>query len=464
VKVSTIGHLQTLFNFGTIAATSDGLLLERFVAQRDGPAFEAILARHGPMVLSVCRRMLPELSDVEDAFQATFLILVLKAGTLRDRQRLGPWLYGVAHRVATRSRAQADHRRSRERPATDEPSAETFGDVEHRELLAVLDDEVARLPEKYRAAVVLCDLEGQTDEEAARQLGCALGTVKSRLASARKRLRDRLIHRGFAPSAVTLFGGIAAGTARAAVPAALSASAVRAALEGAAARAAGTGAVSASVLTLTQGVLTIMFLARFKTIGAILFAVGTCAAGLGVLAQPPTGSKYDEPIRHLEAQLEHFKRIRQMEIDHKEAQDKTAAQLHKLGAAIDRDVVVVNLVSTPVTDDDLKALTVFHYLQALHLHHTKISDAGVANLKSLKSLTTLDLFDTRVTDAGLAHLAEWMPHLEWLELSDTQVTDAGLRSIVGLKHLRRLDVRKTKVTAAGAEELHRALPGVEILH
>ena len=112
MKVSTIGHLQTVFEGGTVAGMSDGLLLERFVARRDGLAFEAIMARHGPMVISVCRRILPELSDVEDAFQATFLILVRKAGTLRDRQRLGPWRYGVAHRVATRARVQAARRRS----------------------------------------------------------------------------------------------------------------------------------------------------------------------------------------------------------------------------------------------------------------------------------------------------------------------------------------------------------------
>ena len=196
MKVSKIGHIQTLFESGTVAGMSDGLLLERFVARQDGLAFEAILARHGPMVLSVCRRMLPELSDTEDAFQATFLILVRKAGTLRDRQRLGPWLYGVARRVAIRARAQAARRQSRERSGAEVAAMRPCEDVERFELLAVLDDEVSQLPEKYRAAIVLCDLEGLTHDEAARQLDCPPGTVKSRLASARNRLRRRLTRRG----------------------------------------------------------------------------------------------------------------------------------------------------------------------------------------------------------------------------------------------------------------------------
>ena len=148
----------------------------------------------------------------------------------------------------------------------------------------------------------------------------------------------------------------------------------------------------------------------------------------------------------------------------KEVRDRTAAELQKLGAKVEREVVTVNLVATKVTDDALRWLSVFRNLQTLYLHHTSISDAGVANLKDLKSLTTLDLFDTRVTDAALEHLAEWMPHLEWLELSNTQITDAGLGYLKGLKHLRRLDVRKTKVTDAGVEDLHRSLPGLGILH
>src|SRR5579883_324953 len=116
MRSRAIEPIATLFEVGTLAGLPDGPLLERFVAGRDGLAFEAIVARHGPMVFNVCRRLLAESGDVEDAFQATFLILDRKAGSLRDRQRLGPWLYGVAHRVARRARSQSAHRRTRERP------------------------------------------------------------------------------------------------------------------------------------------------------------------------------------------------------------------------------------------------------------------------------------------------------------------------------------------------------------
>jgi RNA polymerase sigma factor (sigma-70 family) len=443
---------------------SDGLLLERFVARRDGLAFEAIMARHGPMVISVCRRILPEIGDVEDAFQATFLILVRKAGTLRDRQRLGPWLYGVAHRVATRARVQAARRRSRERSGAEPAAVESSRDAEHRELLAVLDDEINRLPEKYQAVIVLCDLEARTQEEAASQLGCPVGTIKSRLDCARKRLRSRFILRGLAPSTVALGTSLATGSARAAVPAGLLDATVKAILSSIAGRANVTGPVSTSVSTLTEGVLLTMFLSKLKTTAAILLVAGICAAGLGVLAQTPAGDKEDKQIKRLEEQIQVLKRRKEVIAQYKERQDRKAAQLEKLGGEIERGVVAINLVATKVTDDDLNSLSIFPNLQTLHLHHTSIGDAGIANLKEVKSLTTLDLFDTRVTDAGLQHLAEWMPHLEWLELYDTQITDAGLESLKGLKHLRRLDVRKTKVTGAGVEALHRSLPGLEILH
>ncbi len=471
MKPSAIKQIDVLFDVGTLAGLPDGPLLERFVDGRDGPAFEAIVARHGPMVFNVCRRILPEPVDVEDAFQATFLILVRKAGTLRDHRRLGPWLYGVAQRVASRARSQSIRRRSRERPETVEAAVESESpaDLERRELLAILDEELARLPERLRAAVVLCDLEGRTYDEAARHLECAPGTLKSRLASARRRLRDRLVRRGVAPAMAAMAAGLAASSTRAAVPASLSASTVDAAvrcLMGRAA-AAGAGSASVSVSILTEGVLTTMFLSKLRTIGAILLAAGTCAAGLGVLAQTQTqtqtGTRYDEPIRQLEQQLQSLKLARESELRHKERQDQAASRLEKLDARIERDVVTINLVATKVTDDDLRSLRAFPNLLTLYLHHTEIGDAGVANLQPLKNLTTLDLFDTRVTDAGLAHLAEWMPFLQWVDLNATKVTDAGLEHLKGLKHLRRLDVRKTGVTEAGAADLRRALPGAEIL-
>jgi RNA polymerase sigma factor (sigma-70 family) len=482
MKSSALKSIVTLFDAGTLAAMPDGPLLERFVIGRDGLAFEAIVARHGPMVFNVCRRILTDRSDVEDAFQATFLILVRKAATLRDRQRLGSWLYGVAHRVACRARSQSIRQRSRERTevgeATEKVEQDSSGDLERRELLAALDEEVTRLPEKYRAAVVLCDLEGRTYEEAARQLECALGTLKSRLASGRDRLRRRLIRRGLAPATAAMAAGLAAGPASAAVPVSLVRTTVDTTVRCLTGRtAAGVGSasalVSASVSILTEGVLRTMFFSRLRIIGAVLLAIGTSAAGLGVLAQTPkstrpqtpspTSTQYDDAIRGFEERLQLLKQMRDRELAQRATQDKTVAQIESLGGRVEWDVVAVNLVATKVTDDDLRLLSVFPNLQTVHLHHNEIGDAGVANLQRLRNLTTLDLFDTRVTDAGLVHLAEWMPLLQSLDLNGTKITDAGLLHLKGLKHLRRLDVSKTNVTEAGVGELRRALPNAKIL-
>jgi RNA polymerase sigma factor (sigma-70 family) len=464
MRIAASRQLRALFDGGTVAGMPDGLLLERFVAQGDGRAFEAILTRHGPMVIGVCRRVLAEPSDVEDAFQATFLILVRKARTLRDGSRLGPWLFGVAHRVAIRARAQEGRRRicEREQKRAGAPDTEPGGDAERRELLAVLDVEIARLPENYRGAVVLCDLEGQSYEQAARQLGCPLGTLKSRLSAARDRLRRRLSRRGLAPLA--LGAAIAGGRATAEVPKALAEQTLAAALTGSALAAADTLSVSMPVSTLVRGVLTTMFLTRLKTISLFVLVLATSAAGLGVLAQPPGGTAEDEQINRLERLVQDLKERRDLIRRFKHDQDRTVTELEKLGGKVERGVVSVNLVATKVTDHDLSALSIFPNLQSIHLHHTNIGDAGLANISRLRSLTTLDLFDTRVTDAGLYHLSEWMPHLEVLELSDTRVTDRGLPALNGLKHLRRLDLRKTGVTEEGIRELRRALPGTEILH
>ncbi len=465
MKATVIQSIATLFESGTLAAMADGPLLERFVAGRDGLAFEAIVARHGPMVLGVCRRVLAEPTDAEDAFQATFLVLVRKAGTLRDRDRLAPWLYGVAYRVARRARAASRRSRGRSELGEREPAIEPdpAADLERREALAALDEELARLPEKYRSSIVLCDLEGLTYDEAARRLGCPLGTLKSRLASARDRLRRRLVRRGVA-SAVA---------APAAVPPGLLRATVKAVVRPAA------GVVPASVSSLIEGVLTTMFLSRIRTIAAVLLAAGTGAAGLGALARsqtytltrtPPPGraqpqrtTRFDDAIRDMEGRLEALKRGREAELARIDSQDRTAARIETLGGRVERDVVAVNLVATAVTDEDLKLLGAFPGLQKVYLHHNTIGDAGLANMQGLKNLTTLDLFDTRVTDAGIEHLSEWMPSLEWLDLNGTRVSDAGLRHLRGLKHLRRLDVRKTNVTEGGVNELRRTLPDAEIL-
>ena len=192
-------QLRTVFNLGSIGDLTDGQLLERF-ATRGGEAaelaFAALVERHGPMVLRVCRHALVEVHDAEDAFQATFLILVKQARSLWVQDSLGPWLHRVAHRVAVRARSSAARVREHERCAAEARPDLLKETRDWDEVVQHLHEEIDRLPERYRVPVVLCDLEGLTHEKAARHLGWPVGTLKTRLARARELLRSRLCGRG----------------------------------------------------------------------------------------------------------------------------------------------------------------------------------------------------------------------------------------------------------------------------
>ena len=200
-----------LLDAGTISAVSDGQLLSRFTAHRDDPAemaFATLVCRHGPMVLRVCQQILGDRHTAEDAFQSTFLILARRAGSIRQPELLGHWLYGVALRTAREARMRDDRRRQREslRGETigDEP-IDQAGRPERalvcREEFEALHEEVSHLPERYRIPIVLCDLEGLTYQEAAERLRCPVGTIGVRIRRARERLRSRLTRRGLAPTA-----------------------------------------------------------------------------------------------------------------------------------------------------------------------------------------------------------------------------------------------------------------------
>src|SRR5262245_9308855 len=195
-------HLRRVVGPG--GGASDAQLLQRFVSRRDDAAFEVLVWRHGALVLDVCGRLLRQAEDAEDVFQATFLALARRAGSLGKREALGSWLYKVAYRLALRVRARAA-REAALRQRVPAPLAPGLaGRDAGPDLRPLLDEEINRLPEKYRAAVVLYYLQGKTTEEAARQLGCARGTVCSRLSWARQRLRSRLTRRGLALGAAGL--------------------------------------------------------------------------------------------------------------------------------------------------------------------------------------------------------------------------------------------------------------------
>ena len=272
--------LGLLIRGGTVAGYPDGQLLEQFLARRGEAAeaaFAALVERHGPMVLGVCRRALSDPRDAEDAFQTTFLILARKAGAVRVGDSLGRWLYGVSRRVASRARAVAGRRLDSERGLAESgrrpPVAEPQGD--RLDLRALLDEELGRLPAKYRDPLVLCYLQGQTHEGAAQQLGWPVGTVRGRLARARDLLRARLVRRGLAPAAALLGTSAEAG---AAVPSSLADVTAKAACR-ASSGGGWAGLVSARVAEWAGWELASMTMARWKGVAGVLFAVGTICAG-----------------------------------------------------------------------------------------------------------------------------------------------------------------------------------------
>jgi RNA polymerase sigma factor (sigma-70 family) len=247
---------------------ADAELVRRFAALRDEAAFEELLRRHGSLVWGVCRRRLPNRADAEDAFQSTFLVLAKRAGAIRRPEALGYWLYGVAHRVAGRMRGRSVRlTASPPCPAAPAPEAATV-----REFLAALDEELLKLPEKLRGPLVLCFLQERTQDEAARQLGVSLSTLKRRLNAGRELLRARLTRRGVELSAVLAAAGLA-------VPPPVADAAVRAAVGGLAA-----GAVSANVVTVTEGVVRAMGQTKLKTWAAGLLMATATAGGTGYFA------------------------------------------------------------------------------------------------------------------------------------------------------------------------------------
>jgi RNA polymerase sigma factor (sigma-70 family) len=268
-------------------AMTDGHLLECFLTRKgEEEAFEVLVRRYGPLVLSVCRRVLRNYHDAEDAFQATFLVLARKAASIARPERLANWLYGVAYHTALKARDSAMKRRAKEAqwrpPAGPEDLPAGLG----TDWQLFLDQELSRLPDRYREAVVLCDLQGKTRREAARQLGVPEGTLSGRLTTARRMLARRLARQGLVLGAGSLATVLAQAQAGARVPVALALSTARAATFFAAGQAATPGAVSSQVAALTKGVLQSMSATKF-TITTIVFLAACACAVLAVSALRP---------------------------------------------------------------------------------------------------------------------------------------------------------------------------------
>ncbi len=217
---SSLKHLRDLFGGGTTVGLGDGELLGRYAASRDEAAFEVLVARHGPMVAATCRAVLRDHHDVEDAFQATFLVLARKAGSIHAGQALGGWLHRVAYRVAVQRNIELKRRRRNDvKPAMTEIPARAPAVMDF-DVHSILHEEIDRLPEAHRLPLVLCDLEGLTDEQAAMRLHWTIPTLYHRLAMGRRRLRGRLIRRGVTAAAVSDALELFRASATAAVPAA----------------------------------------------------------------------------------------------------------------------------------------------------------------------------------------------------------------------------------------------------
>jgi RNA polymerase sigma factor (sigma-70 family) len=304
-----VRHLRRAVGQQAGTALTDRQLLAAFIDHRSEEAIAALVRRHGTMVWGVCLRLLGNHHEAEDAFQATFLVLVRKAATIRPRAMVGNWLHGVARQTARKARALLARRRMRERPMTDVPDAETAPQDREDDLLMLLDEELTRLPDKYRVAIVLCDLEGHTRRDAARQLGLAEGTLAGRLTRGRALLARRLARHSAALSGGSVAAALAESAARAVVPAAVLSTTIKAAIL--VASAPGTGAISAPVAALTEGVLRTMLLTKVRTVVGIGIVLGFLLVG-GVFgydafaadkaASPPAKERLEDTLILLDKQ------------------------------------------------------------------------------------------------------------------------------------------------------------------
>jgi len=296
-------HLRKLSARQNAGHLEDRLLLERFVNDKDEAAFTELVARHGPMVLDVCRRVLHDPAAVDDAFQATFLVLVRKAASISKGDLLANWLYGVAYRTAARARVEAAKRRARESAVPAREAVDPLDAMTLRELFAVLDEELHGLPAKYRAPLVLCYLQNRTRDEAAQQSGCSRATLDRRLERGRALLKARMVRRGLTVGlalfpALLFQANVSGGVANS-----LAASTVKAATFVASGGAA-SSIVSPGVAILVEGVMKAMFMTKVKIVTAALLVaaiVSTAAVTVGfpvLAAQQPQPPKTEKATPH----------------------------------------------------------------------------------------------------------------------------------------------------------------------
>jgi RNA polymerase sigma factor (sigma-70 family) len=293
-----IRHLRSSVLLPDLAGLTDRQLLKDYIGRLDEAALAALVHRHGSMVWGVCRRVLCDYHDAEDAFQATFLVFVRKAASIASPELLANWLYGVANQTSLKARATKAKRRTRERQVTEMPEPTVTEKDFWNDLQPLLDQELTRLPDKYRVAIILCDLEGKTRKDAARQLNVPEGTLAARLARGRVMLAKRLARHGLAVAGWSLSALVAQDAASAGVPTSLMSCTIKAAAQFAVGQAGANGAISAPVYKLTQGVLKTMYLTKLKIATPVLLCL--IAFG-GVLLNYPSMAA-EQPAKETQVQ------------------------------------------------------------------------------------------------------------------------------------------------------------------
>lgn len=361
------------------AGLTDEQLLKNYLHRRDEAALAVLVCRHAPMVWGVCRRVLSNLHDAEDAFQATFLVLVRRAASIAVPGLLANWLYGVAHQTALKARTTTAKRRTREKQVTEMPEQAVTEQLRNSDLQPLLDQELRGLPDKYRVAIVLCDLEGNTRKEAAGQLGVPEGTLAARLTRGREMLGKRLARRG-----VVLSGGSLAAAleqeAAASGPTVLVTSTIKTASLFAVGQAAEAGAISVTVAALTEGVLKTMGLNKFKIVALALLALLVLGVGLAMaslLNQTPPEQKpparTEEQVVQKPGDAQGVWRITKVDIKDGEIRE----QFEKLGKVIIKGNKATLVLDLMGLDPDKKEIW--------------IADFTILKVAPTKSPATIDL-------------------------------------------------------------------------